>query len=118
MPELPEVETIKRELERAVLNKKIIEVKINNFKVIKGRSMDASVLQKTPRPVDFVFLDGDHTYFGILQELEIYKYFTNNIAGHDWKLRPVMDAVNDFCDRYNLNKNFHHAGEEIWEINL
>ena len=35
MPELPEVETIKRELERAVLGKKIIEVKINNPKVIK-----------------------------------------------------------------------------------
>jgi len=35
MPELPEVETIKRELERAVLDKRIIEVKINNPKVIK-----------------------------------------------------------------------------------
>jgi len=35
MPELPEVETIKRELERAVLRKRIIEVKINNPKVIK-----------------------------------------------------------------------------------
>ena len=35
MPELPEVETIKRELERAVLRKKIIGVKIHNPKVIK-----------------------------------------------------------------------------------
>ena len=35
MPELPEVETIKRELERAVLGKKITEVKIHNPKVIK-----------------------------------------------------------------------------------
>ena len=35
MPELPEVETIKRELQRAVLRKKIVEVKINNPKVIK-----------------------------------------------------------------------------------
>lgn len=35
MPELPEVETIRRELERAVLGKRIIEVKINNPKVIK-----------------------------------------------------------------------------------
>lgn len=35
MPELPEVETIKKELEKAVLNKKIIEVIINNPKVIK-----------------------------------------------------------------------------------
>ncbi|MFC1657823.1 DNA-formamidopyrimidine glycosylase [Candidatus Omnitrophota bacterium] len=35
MPELPEVETVKRELERAVLNKRIISVKINNPRVIK-----------------------------------------------------------------------------------
>ena len=35
MPELPEVETIKRELNRAVLGKRIIEIKISNPKVIK-----------------------------------------------------------------------------------
>ncbi len=35
MPELPEVETIKRELQKAILGKKIIEVIINNPKVIK-----------------------------------------------------------------------------------
>jgi formamidopyrimidine-DNA glycosylase len=35
MPELPEVETIKRELERAIVRKRITEVKINNPKVIK-----------------------------------------------------------------------------------
>lgn len=35
MPELPEVETIKRELEKVILEKKITEVIINNPKVIK-----------------------------------------------------------------------------------
>jgi len=35
VPELPEVETIKRELEKAVLGKKIVDVIINNPKVIK-----------------------------------------------------------------------------------
>lgn len=35
MPELPEVETVKRELERVILGKKIIDVIINNPKVIK-----------------------------------------------------------------------------------
>ena len=37
MPELPEVETIKRELEKTVLGKKITDVIINNPKVIKQR---------------------------------------------------------------------------------
>ncbi|MCF7891939.1 MAG: DNA-formamidopyrimidine glycosylase, partial [Candidatus Omnitrophica bacterium] len=35
MPELPEVETIKRELEKKLLDKKIIGLKVNNPKVIK-----------------------------------------------------------------------------------
>jgi len=35
MPELPEVETIKRELEKAVLGKKIVDVIVNNSKVIR-----------------------------------------------------------------------------------
>lgn len=35
MPELPEVETIKRQLEKMVVGKKIIEVKINNPRVLK-----------------------------------------------------------------------------------
>jgi formamidopyrimidine-DNA glycosylase len=35
MPELPEVETIRRELEETVLGKKIVSVQINNPKVIK-----------------------------------------------------------------------------------
>lgn len=41
MPELPEVEIIKRELERAALGKRIIEVKINNPKVIKVPKREA-----------------------------------------------------------------------------
>ncbi|MBL7130959.1 MAG: DNA-formamidopyrimidine glycosylase [Candidatus Omnitrophica bacterium] len=35
MPELPEVETIKRELEKAILGKKIVDVIVKNSKVIK-----------------------------------------------------------------------------------
>ena len=35
MPELPEVETIKQELDKAIVNKKIIGVVVNNAKVIK-----------------------------------------------------------------------------------
>lgn len=43
MPELPEVETIKRELETAVLGKRITDVVINNPKVVKQ-----------PKPKDFI----------------------------------------------------------------
>lgn len=40
MPELPEVETIKRELEKAVLGKKIVEVCVHHPKVIRHPSLD------------------------------------------------------------------------------
>jgi formamidopyrimidine-DNA glycosylase len=40
MPELPEVETIKRELEREILGKKIIEVCVHNPTVIRQPSVD------------------------------------------------------------------------------
>jgi formamidopyrimidine-DNA glycosylase len=36
MPELPEVETIKRELNKTIINKKIVDVIVNNAKVIRG----------------------------------------------------------------------------------
>lgn len=41
MPELPEVETIKRQLEKAVLHKKIHRVLVNNPKVIKEPKKEA-----------------------------------------------------------------------------
>ncbi|MGA2775308.1 MAG: DNA-formamidopyrimidine glycosylase [Candidatus Omnitrophota bacterium] len=40
MPELPEVETIKRELERVIKGSKIIEVCVNNPKVIREPSVE------------------------------------------------------------------------------
>lgn len=40
MPELPEVETIRRELRERILNKRIIAVKINKKKVIKEPSLE------------------------------------------------------------------------------
>lgn len=50
MPELPEVETIKRDLERIALGKKIVDLKIYDGRVIRDRSLDrfkARLLGKT-----------------------------------------------------------------------
>lgn len=45
MPELPEVETIKRELEQAILGKKIAEVIVNNAKVIREPKKDKFIAE-------------------------------------------------------------------------
>jgi formamidopyrimidine-DNA glycosylase len=41
MPELPEVETVKQELQRAVLGKRIVEININHPKVIRQPTREA-----------------------------------------------------------------------------
>jgi len=43
MPELPEVETIKRELEKVILGKRIVQVIVNNPKVIREPKKEAFV---------------------------------------------------------------------------
>ncbi|NQU18699.1 formamidopyrimidine-DNA glycosylase, partial [bacterium] len=40
MPELPEVETIKRQLQKTVLDKKIVEVIVRKSKVVKEPSLN------------------------------------------------------------------------------
>lgn len=45
MPELPEVETIKRELEQAILGKKIAGVIVNNAKVIREPKKDKFIAE-------------------------------------------------------------------------
>jgi formamidopyrimidine-DNA glycosylase len=60
MPELPEVETIKQELEKAVLGKKITEIIVNNPKVIKQ-----------PEPGEFAKLLKNTTVKHILRKAKL-----------------------------------------------
>ncbi|MCM8789844.1 MAG: DNA-formamidopyrimidine glycosylase [Candidatus Omnitrophica bacterium] len=58
MPELPEVETIKRELEKAVLGKKITGVLINNPKVIKKPKIEEFVRQVKNNQINNILRKG------------------------------------------------------------
>jgi len=58
MPELPEVETIKRELEKSILRKKIIDVVINNPKVIKQPSTFLFKKQLKNKTINKIFRKG------------------------------------------------------------
>lgn len=58
MPELPEVETVKRELEKAVLGKKIAQVIINNPKVIKQPAKEAFVAGLTGAAIKNILRKG------------------------------------------------------------
>ena len=58
MPELPEVETIKRELEKAILGKKITDVIVNNPKVIKEPKKDDFVKELKGKTIKSILRKG------------------------------------------------------------
>ncbi len=63
--------------------------KINKIKLIQGFSADVSGFIN--EPLDFVFVDGDHTYDGVKKDFELYgeKLSDNGtIAFHDSRLFP------------------------------
>jgi len=64
MPELPEVETIKRELEKVILDKKIVEVYVHNPKVIREpavnkfkQGLEGAVFKKILRKAKVLILE-------------------------------------------------------------
>ncbi|MDD5031790.1 MAG: bifunctional DNA-formamidopyrimidine glycosylase/DNA-(apurinic or apyrimidinic site) lyase [Patescibacteria group bacterium] len=65
MPELPEVETIKNDLKKRILGKKIIEVEIRSKKVVHPvRNRESSNGVKS-RPADFVKILKGNSFFGL-----------------------------------------------------
>lgn len=55
-----------------------------------------------PNKLDFVYIDGDHTYEGVAKDLSLYwpKVKKNGIlAGHDFDNKHVAQAVNDYFDK-------------------
>lgn len=58
MPELPEVETVKRELEKTVLNRRIIKVIVNNAKVIRQPEVSEFCKELTGAAIKKIFRKG------------------------------------------------------------
>lgn len=64
-----------------------------------------------PKSLDWVYVDGDHTYNGCMKDLQAVKDLVKDdgmILGHDyrpaWRKRPdwgVVEAVNEFVEKNN-----------------
>lgn len=69
-------------------------------------------------PLDFVYIDGDHSYEGVRADLEAYFPLIREggiIAGHDYgqpAFPGVKAAADHFFKRFGLT--VHHEGKGIW----
>lgn len=82
----------------------------HEVKLHRGKSFD--VMNNFPdNYFDFVYIDGDHSYEGVKNDLEIsyHKVKKNGIiCGHDYAFNflGVMNAVNEFVEKHNLKIDF------------
>lgn len=90
--------------------KKLLKKYNNNIRLIAGDTN--SVLKEIDlKNVDFVFLDGGHSYQTVTNDLEIlYKTLKDNKVvvlcddyGEESCIKEVRDAINDFVKKNNLH---------------
>lgn len=66
--------------------------------------------------LDYIFIDGDHSYDGVLKDLENFysKVKTGGIfAGHDYSLKGVRDALDEFRKNKDLDP-IKHTNHDVW----
>ena len=82
-----------------------------NIEMIRGKSSEV-VDNFVDESIDFLFIDGNHSYDYVLEDLELYypkvkrggvitgdDYFMNKNA---YRKKMVQEAVNDFAEKYSL----------------
>ena len=91
--------------------KAIRRLKRYKDKYIFIRKMSADAIKDIPNNLDFVYVDGNHSYKYALQDIELYykKLKLGGIIGGDdfdqEHLPEVKNAVMDFVDKYKLQLN-------------
>jgi predicted O-methyltransferase YrrM len=84
-------------------------------KILRGYSQDF-VNSFEDKSLDYIFIDGDHSYEGALRDCELFfpKIKSNGIfAGHDWSFDGVRKAVNEFKDK-NGSPNIRLVATDVW----
>ena len=84
-------------------------------KILRGYSQDF-VNSFEDKSLDYIFIDGDHSYEGALRDCELFfpKIKSGGIfAGHDWSFDGVRKAVNEFKDK-NGSPNIRLVAADVW----
>ena len=84
-------------------------------KILRGYSQDF-VNSFEDKSLDYIFIDGDHSYEGALRDCELFFPKIKNggiFAGHDWSFDGVQKAVNEFKDK-NGSPNIRIVAADVW----
>jgi precorrin-6B methylase 2 len=88
--------------------------KINNISLFIGTSKQASRSRKLPRKVDMVFIDGNHEYKYVLDDIKRWTPRARKmICGHDMDMEGVQKAVGEYFGKFE-----QPPGTNIWAIKL
>jgi predicted O-methyltransferase YrrM len=84
--------------------------------IIKSKADDV-VGKFADESVDFVFVDGDHSYEATLKDIENYynKVRKGGIfSGHDYNLEPVRQAIEDFRNKNKVRIPIQKTINSVW----
>ena len=87
---------------------------------IKAKSAEVAV-NFANESLDFVYIDGNHQCQFVLEDITLYYPKVKKgglISGHDYRKEQeefVFDAVNEFCEKGNLELNVSHVDWWIWK---
>jgi hypothetical protein len=88
----------------------------NNYNYIKGNSQDINTFNRlfeVTKEIDILFIDGDHSYGGVIKDFEIYSKIVKrggyiifddyNDYQHSPQVKPAVDfIISGLGDSYNL----------------
>ena len=96
----------------------------HRIKLIRKKSADALI--DTPNDLDFVYIDGDHTYEAVAEDIKLWEpkvRLGGIIGGHDYNkakdryrkiFSGVIQAVDEYAKQHNLVVNESVPGNWYW----
>jgi len=86
---------------------------------IRGSSHETLHIHKD-QSIDLCFIDGDHSYNGVIHDLEILHNKikpSGTILGHDCVLNSeVLEAVKSYCNKYNKTFSIFENSHGLFKI--